>query len=156
MEAEWIADRDHELADTKILAVRELGGLECRLGDADHREIGRRVATHDLRAGLFPGTERDLHRLRAVDDMRVRQRVAVRRDDDAAAAALATPHVDHARRDALDDANDGLRVGVEERARRVGISARRLADIGGHLVERPLRPHVADLGESFLELPDPG
>ena len=132
MKAERIANRDHELADPQTLRVRELGGLEARLADADHREVGRRVASNDLCAGLFPGPKRDLHSLRGIDDVRVRQRVAVRRDDHAASTASTPAHVDDARRDALHDANDCLRIRIEERARRIGVGAGRLADICRH------------------------
>ena len=132
VEPERIPDSDHELADPKRLGLGELGDRQARAEDADHGEVCRAVGAHDRRCQLGAAVERDRDLARAVDDVRVRQGVAIGRDDDAAAAAPAAPNVDDARRDLLDDGDDGLRVRVEKRARRVWLGPEGLANFGRH------------------------
>ena len=133
VEAEGIADRDDELPDAQRLGVGELGGLQARTRDADHREVGRGVAAHDRRAHLVRTVrDRDPDIANALDDVRVRERVTIWRDDDATSAAPSAPHIDDARGHPLDDADDRLRVRVEERARWIGVRLECFANFAGH------------------------
>ena len=84
-EAERRADRDDPLADLRRVAVAEARRHEVFRGDAEHREIGRRIAPDELRREEATVREPHVDRQRVLDDVVVRQDSAVRREDDARA-----------------------------------------------------------------------
>ena len=91
--AEGIADGDHPIADAGVVAGRELHGRQRRGAlDLEEREIGPRVAAHDL--GIEPGAvvEDHGHGLGAHDHVIAGDDVAVRVDDEAGADAAARHH----------------------------------------------------------------
>ena len=91
LEPEGAADRDHAVADLHAARVAERERVKKRLRrvDLDHGEIGRRVGADDRRLVGVAVPEPDRHRLRAVDDVVVRDDVAVRVDDEARALRTA-------------------------------------------------------------------
>ncbi len=88
-EAEGRADREDPLADARRVAVAEVCLLEVLRVDANHGEIGRRVAADDPRRKHPAVTEADGDRPRVFDDMVVGEdRAVVREDHPRAEAAL--------------------------------------------------------------------
>ncbi len=88
-EAEWIADRDDEIADFGAIAVRDLDVHEVRCLHLEHSHVGARILADHL--GGERAVVEQLHRdLRGVlDHVRIGDDVAVLRvDDDARARAL--------------------------------------------------------------------
>src|SRR4029077_2964674 len=103
---------DEERSDPQGFCVGELRGGEPRAENADHGKVRRVVTTDDRGLQLGAAVQRDRDLTRRVAHVRVRERVAVGGDDDAAPPASSTADVDDARRDPLDDADDGLRVRI--------------------------------------------
>ena len=144
LEAERIADRDHELAAPQLLGVAQGRGRQRhRRVDPQEGEVCIRiVADHAGRElAAFGGHQLDARR--AADHVAVGQHQPIRRDDDAGAGArahgvAAVPDVDpdHGRADAVDHIGDRLRIGIEQR-RIVG----RRGEAGGRRRIRVLVEH---------------
>ena len=157
-EAQRVAHRDHELPDAQGVAVAQLGERQIAGRQPHQRQVGVRVVAHEL--GVEPvalfGHGGELPP--AAGDVAVGQRVAVGREQHAGAlpaAGFAARAFDaeHRGPEALDDADDGPRVGVEqfEIARRGGV-ALRAARVGRR--RRPWRRRrrqAAIAGRSVLE-----
>src|SRR3954453_19002221 len=86
--AQRIADRQHPLADSGVVAIaqrhrRQLGGV-----DLEHRHVGIRIGADDLGLELAPIEQPYGDLLGALHDVVVGQNVAIGRDDEPGAAAL--------------------------------------------------------------------
>ena len=123
LEAERIADRDHQLAAPQPLGIAERRRRQGhRRIDPHQREVGVGiVADHARRQAASLGGHQ-LDARGAADHVAVGQHQAVGRDDDARAGAgarriAAVPDVDPHDRgaDAVDHVGDGRRIGVEQR-----------------------------------------
>ena len=143
-DAEGIADGEHDVTDLERVGIRQLEGREgAGALEAQHGQIGARVAQHDLRLELALVAERDLHVGHALDDVVVGHDEARGIDDDARAERLL-----HAARwlpaTAEELAEDRI---VEERVLRPLLDARGIdVDDGGR---RPLHHRgigIRDLG----------
>ena len=143
LEAERVADRDRELADARReRAVDRQVRPACRSAariDAHEREVGRRIVADDAAPStVSPVGVRTRIASRARDDVAVRHHVAVGRDDEAgaraaAAAALApTSRLTDRGPGALDHADHGARVRVEQVA-----SSDSARGVGARLRSRP-------------------
>ena len=90
LEAEGAADRNHAVTDFQLRRVAELERLERgRRGvDVEDRDVGRRVAADDRRVVGLAVPEGHLDRLGAVDDVLVRDHVALLVVDEAGALRL--------------------------------------------------------------------
>ena len=89
-EAEGVADREDRVADGDCVGVaerqrRQRAGVRVDLQDGD---VGRRIVADDGRGDLVLAGERDLHLLRALDDVVVRDDVAGLVDHEARAERL--------------------------------------------------------------------
>jgi hypothetical protein len=84
-DAERIADGEHDVADPHPVRVTERERRQPRAVDAQHREVARRIRPDDPRAEGAPVDELDLDLLGAVDDVMVREHVAVGAHEHAAA-----------------------------------------------------------------------
>src|SRR5690606_11861737 len=89
---EGVADGEDPLADLELVRVAdggdgEVGGAE----HADHREVRRRVLADDLGVVLALVVEEDADARGPGDEVGVRDDVAARRDDDAAAGRAPEP-----------------------------------------------------------------
>ena len=71
-QAEWIADRDDEVADIEIVGVAELELAEVLCFYSQQRNVRRRIAADDLCIELTAVGERHDDRLRVLDDVAVR------------------------------------------------------------------------------------
>ena len=93
-DAERIADGDDEIADLERVGIAKLEHREILAAlELQHREIGARIAQHDLRLELALVGERDLHLGHALDHVIVGDDEARRIDDDARAERLLHPLV---------------------------------------------------------------
>jgi hypothetical protein len=87
LEAVRRADREHRVADLEALRIAEPDHGQILGVDAQHRDVGGRVAAQDLGAELAPVAQLDGHVLGLADDVRVGQHQAVGADDEARAHA---------------------------------------------------------------------
>ena len=79
-EPERVAERDHELADTKGRGIAPRHRRRRRPVGAEHCEVRERVAPDHARRQLGPVAEGDLDLLGACDHVRAGEQVALRRD----------------------------------------------------------------------------
>ncbi len=87
-QAERIADGQHAIAHTCLVAVAERYDWEGRLAfDLDHPEIGTAVASYDLGWEHRAILQRDRYLVSILDDVVVGHDIAVRRDDESRARA---------------------------------------------------------------------
>ncbi len=86
-DAEGVADREHDVADQKLVGISEIERREflTAILDPQHREIRAAVLQHDLRLELALIGKRDLHLVRAFDDVVVGDDEAGGVDHDAGA-----------------------------------------------------------------------
>ena len=124
------------------VGVAELGGGQPADRRLDDGQVGRRVVADQPRRQRAAIGERHFQALHVVDDVAVGEDVAVRRDDDARAAAghgvdalavgalrgdvLLAGDVDDRGADPLRDGDDGRGVGVEHRLGFIGGKGKRL------------------------------
>ena len=88
-EAEWIADRHHEVADLKLIRIAEIEGDQSGGFHLQQRNVGAGVAADELGRELAAVREIDRDLVRVFHHMVIRQDVAVARiDDDARPRAL--------------------------------------------------------------------
>src|SRR5581483_5527975 len=86
-QAEWIADGDAPLADLQAIRIAEFGDRQAGGFDTHDGEIGLRIAPDQPRVVPTAIRQRDPDAVRAINDMVVRENVAVRGEDDAGAFA---------------------------------------------------------------------
>ncbi len=82
-EAIRTADCNCDLSDAKPARVAEPAPMKIGRGDLQHREIGIRIVTDDLRRGDTPIRQRHLDRFRPARDMAVRDEIAIRSEQEA-------------------------------------------------------------------------
>ena len=88
--AERVADRAHPLADPQLSeSPSGAAGRGPRAVDLEQRDVDRRVGADDLAAERAAVGQRDRDPVGALDDVVIREDVAVGIDDEAAARALA-------------------------------------------------------------------
>ncbi len=92
-QAEGVADRQHPVADLRLVGIAEGNGRQRLVGaDAQHGDVGARVGAQQFRADRGVVGQDDVDLVRAVDDVVVRHDDALRRiDDEAGAERLAAP-----------------------------------------------------------------
>ncbi len=88
-DAERVADGDDEVADLERVRIAHLERRETVAAlEAQHREVGARIAQHDLGLELAPVGERHPHLGRVLDDVKVGDDEARRIDEHARAERL--------------------------------------------------------------------
>ena len=121
LEAERVADGDRDLAAPERLRVAEpRPGQVDGLLDMDEREVGVGIIADQPRVEACARPAWRRRRGRALRDMAVREDEAVGRQDDTGAraarlAALEDVELDDGGADKVDDARDGIGIGVEQR-----------------------------------------
>ena len=80
-DAKGVAYRQHDVANLRVVGVAKRRGLQTRGVHLHEREIARLVGADDLRFERAAIREIDVNRLRAFDDVVVRQDVAIARHD---------------------------------------------------------------------------
>src|SRR5207248_10017551 len=130
LKAERTADRDGQVADTEVACGAERSWRQPRLVDLDHGDVvPGRCRSHEGRGQLLPVAEGHPDRARVLDDVIIRDDVAVAPVDDAGSGARRAltegtgraRDVDahDARHDALRDGRDtGQKVLLHRRTRR--------------------------------------
>ena len=118
LEAERVADCEHELADAEVGAASEGRVVEAVAGKAEHGEVGGRVVADHNRRDLAAVGERRGQGVGAGDDVAVGERVAVGGEHDArttagGARAAARGDVDDRGGGALHGVGDGAGERVE-------------------------------------------
>ena len=105
LEAERAADRDDALADHEVLRRAELERVQRRRAGVDlqHGDVARRIGADQRGLGLVAVREADGDGARALDDVRVRDDVAVGVEHEARALGLAAPPWPNGCRSLFDD-----------------------------------------------------
>ncbi len=153
-ETEGIADREHPIADARLVAVAEFDGLQRLLGlHAQHRNVDLRVLADDLRLELLP--VREVHGdLVGVGDHMIVGDDDPRRVDDEAGAHRAVAFLrglGQARIELLLAPQEFVEILVERRRVRVrlrNLAALRLDDFRGN-VHDGVRDFRREVGERF-------
>ena len=140
-QAERAADRRDALTDLHRARGAERQRMQLRRVDVDldHRDVGRVVGTDERRLRRLAGLEADLDRGRPVDDVGVRDDVALRVDDEAGAFGLRLAAAGvGAGRVALIDGD------VDDAGRRVLVELGQCAGRRGDRLRRRLRRNRGD------------
>ena len=123
VEAQRIADRDHQLAAPQRLGIAQARRRQGHVFlDAGEREIRIEIAAEDARGKPAALHRRNVRGPGGVDDMRVGDDEAVGRDQEprsrAQTPAVRAPRIepDNARSDRIDNGGHGLGIGVKQHA----------------------------------------
>ena len=82
-DAEWIADRQHQIADLRLIGLAEGNRRQLRQIDLDDREIGIGIGADHFGFGTAVVSERDFDFIRRFNHVRVGEDVTFFTDDDA-------------------------------------------------------------------------